>query len=62
MTNMSFVLPSVCYRSPTNKSSLRESSRVKTGAAEKSAAAAVRADTKGRDNHGEMLCSIHTSV
>ncbi|XP_073332707.1 BTB/POZ domain-containing protein 8 isoform X1 [Pagrus major] len=40
--------------SPTNKSSLRESGKVKTGAAEKSSTGAARADTKGRgtpDHH-----------
>lgn len=46
------------FHSPTNKSSLRESGKVKTGAADKSSAGAARADTKGRgtpDHHGELF-------
>lgn len=46
--------------SPTNKSSVRESGKVKTGAAEKASTGvtAARADAKGRgtpDHHGEMF-------
>lgn len=61
------VLP-FCYYSPTNKSSVRESGKVKTPAEKASTAAtAARADTKGRgtpDSQGEMfkVCLIQMSV
>lgn len=55
--------------SPTNKPSVRESSKAKTGAAEKASTGvtAARADTKGRgtpDHHGELfnVCWIQMSV
>lgn len=57
-----FMALPVCFtnHSPTNKSSVRESGKVKTGAAEKASTAvtAAKTDTKGRgtqDHHGEMF-------
>ena len=61
------VLP-FCYHSPTNKSSVRESGKVKSAAEKASTAAtAARADTKGRgtpDSHGKMfkVCLIQMYV
>ena len=62
-------LVTLFYHSPTNKSSVRESGKVKMGAAEKvsTAVTAAKTDTKGRatqDHQGEMfkVCSNQISV
>lgn len=53
----------ICFTSPTKKSSVKDAARIRTGPAEKSAAA-TKPDTKGRttvDHHGEF-CQSSVSV
>ena len=56
--NVAFLFPSI-NSSPINRSSARESAKVKTSAAEKASTGgtAARAETKGRGtpDHGEMF-------